>query len=377
MAATSPAVVGAGPAGAPRVVIHRRRRLLNHAWWAVCGVAMLCVIGPVVWILAGVVSNAVSGWRWSVLTNETTGTGGGLSNAIVGTLVLITGTGILAGLVGVGSGIYIAEMCPRRWAPILRGASEVLSGIPSIVFGYVGYVALVIYLGWGYSLGAALIVVSLLVVPCAAKSTELALSQVPTSYREGTDALGMRRAYGLRRVLLRSALPGISTGIIIALAISLGETAPLLYTASFTNSIPSLALTHAPIAYLTYAVWAFFDQPTGNVEPLAHDAALILVVMVLVLTLLSRMIVYISQRHSPESVARGRVRRAPRPRRRGSSRAGRPPGLGELRPLRPPVRAGHLEPPPNGAALKFLLTGCTADVRMSRALRRTVPAGQW
>jgi phosphate transport system permease protein len=294
------------------IVIHRRRRVTNYVWWGVCALAMLLVLVPVVWIIAGVVSNAVSGWSWSVLTNQTTGVGGGLSNAITGTLVLITGTGILAGLVGIGSGIYIAEICPRRWAPILRGASEILSGIPSIVFGYVGYVALVIYFDWGYSTGAALVVISLLVVPYVAKSTELALSQVPTTYREGTDALGMTRAHGLRRVLLRSAMPGISTGIIIALAVSLGETAPLLYTAGFTNAMPSLGLTHNPIAYLTYAVWSFYDEPVGNVEPLAHDAALILVVMVLVLILLSRTIVYMSQRHSPEAVSRGRMRGGPR-----------------------------------------------------------------
>lgn len=300
------------PATSSGVVIHRGRRLRNLAFWSVCGLALLLVIGPVVWILAGVISNAVSGWQWSVLTKATTGTGGGLSNAIVGTIVLIIGTGILSGLVGIGSGIYISEMCPRRWAGTLRGASEVLAGVPSIVFGYVGYVSLVVFFHWGYSLGAALVVISLLVVPYVAKSTELALSQVPLAYREGTDALGMTRAHGLRRVILKAALPGISTGIIIALAVSLGETAPLLYTAGFTNSMPSLGLTHNPIAYLTYAVWGFFDYPNNSVVALAHSAALILIVMVLILIVLSRVIVYVSQRHSPESVARGRTARKER-----------------------------------------------------------------
>lgn len=298
--------------GTGRSRVHRRRRTLDLLVWSSCGLALLLVLAPVVWILGEVVEQAVDGWQWSVLTNETTGVGGGLSNAIVGTLILMAGVGLIAAVVGVGTGIFIVEMCPRRVAPILRGASEVLAGVPSIVFGYVGFVALVVYFHWGLSLGAAVIVLSLLVVPYVAKSTELALSQIPTVYREGSEALGMTRAYSLRRVLLRAALPGISTGIIIAIAISLGETAPLLYTAGYSNSMPSLALTHAQVPYLTYAVWTFYDEPAGNVEPLAHDAALILIVMVLLLILLARFIVYMSQRHSPEAVSRGRTRGGPR-----------------------------------------------------------------
>jgi phosphate transport system permease protein len=317
---------------------YRRRRVRNTALWSLCGLAALLVVGPVVWLVEGVVANAVGGWRWSVLVNETTGVGGGLSNAIVGTLVLIVGVAILAGLVGIGSGIYISEIAPRRLAAILRGASEVLAGIPSIVFGYVGYVALAVYFHWGFSLGAALVVMSLLVVPYVAKSTELALSQVPLAYREGSDALGLTKTHALRRIVLRAAVPGIATGIIIAMAISVGETAPLLYTAGFANNMPSLHWTHSPIAFLTYAVWTFFDEPTANGVTLAHDAALILVVLVLALILLARLVVRVSQRHSPERQAtggrrgRGAARRAaadmvPPP--AGSARAGpgaAPPG---------------------------------------------------
>jgi phosphate transport system permease protein len=298
------------PAGRPAVRIDRRRRVFNSAWWVACTLALLLIVAPVVWLIEQVVGNAVSGWQWSVLTNETTGVGGGLSNTIVGTVVMIVGVAILAGLVGVGSGIFIAEMCPKRPAAILRGASEVLAGVPSIVFGYVGYVALVVYFHWGFSLGAALIVLSLLVVPYVAKATELSLSQVPLNYREGTDALGMTRSHALRRIVLRAALPGISTGIILALAISVGETAPLLYTAGFSNDMPSGALTHAPVAYLTYAVWSFFDESTPGAVALAHDAALILIVLVLALILLARLIVRLTQRHSPDRQVSGGRRAA-------------------------------------------------------------------
>lgn len=308
LAAPAPAPVPARPA----VRIHRRRRVANSAWWFACSVALLLIVAPLVWLIEQVVSNAVGGWRWSVLTNQTTGVGGGLSNTIVGTAVLILGVAVLAGAVGVGSGIFLAEMCPKRPASILRGASEVLAGVPSIVFGYVGYVALVVYFHWGFSLGAALIVLSLLVVPYVAKATELSLSQVPLSYREGSDALGMTRTHALRRIVLRAALPGISTGIILALAISVGETAPLLYTAGFSNDMPSGALTHQPIGYLTYAVWSFFDESTPGAVALAHDAALILVVLVLALILLARMIVRLTQRHSPDRQVSGGKRAARR-----------------------------------------------------------------
>jgi phosphate transport system permease protein len=296
-------------AGRAPVTIHRRRRVWNVSLWALCTFALLLIVAPVVWLIWGVVANALSGWQWSVFTEETTGVGGGLSNTIVGTVVLIVGVAILAGLVGVGSGIFVAEICPRRPAAILRGASEVLAGVPSIVFGYVGYVALVIYLGWGFSLGSALIVLSLLVVPYVAKSTELALSQVPLNYREGADALGMTRTHSLRRIVLRAALPGISTGIILALAISVGETAPLLYTAGFSNGMPTASFTHSPLGYLTYAVWTFYDEPSQGPLNLAHDAALILIVLVLALILIARVIVFVSQRHSPERQAAGGRRR--------------------------------------------------------------------
>ena len=307
MATASPAL----PAPRSGPAIHFRRRVFNVALWSLCTLGLLLVVGPVVWILAGVVSSAVGGWHWSVLTTETTGVGGGLSNTLVGTLVLIVGVAILAGVVGVAGGVYISEMSPPRIRGVLRGASEVLAGIPSIVFGYVGYVALVLHFGWSFSLGAALIVLSLLVVPYVAKSTELALSQVPLAYREGSEALGMRRTYSLRRIVLRAALPGISTGIIIALAISVGETAPLLYTAGFANSMPSLNLTHSPLGYLTYAVWSFFDEPSPAVNALAHDAALLLVVIVLLLILVSRLLVRLTQRHAPGRTTGGRAR-APR-----------------------------------------------------------------
>ena len=276
-----------------------RRRSRDRLLWAGCALGMLLLLAPIVWILAGVVDKALEGWHWSVLTG-TTANSGGLANAIVGTLVLMLGVLVLAGGVGIGFGVYISEFAPRRFRGVLRSASEILAGVPSIVIGYVAFVALVIGLHWQFSLLAAYLALSVLVVPYVAKSTELAISQVPLAYREGAEALGMTSAQVLRRVVLRSAIPGISTGIIVALAISIGETAPLLYTVAYSDGYPTPHLFHAPIGYLTYVAYQFWDQASVKDQQLSHQAALVLIVMVLILILVGRLIVRLTQRHAPE-----------------------------------------------------------------------------
>jgi phosphate transport system permease protein len=263
--------------------------------------AVLTIAAPLIWLLYGVVSRALPVWRWSVLTELGTGTGGGLANELVGTLVIVAGVGILAGTVGVSSGIYLSEYAHGRTGALLRAGSEVLAGIPSIVLGYVGFIALAVALHWQFSLAGALIALSALTVPYIAKATESALRQVPTAYREGAEALGMSPPYAMRRITLKAALPGITTGWLVALAIAIGETAPLLYTAGFSNSMPSLALTHSPISYLTYAVWAFYNYPSNTFVHLSYDAALILVVLVLLLIITARLIVSFTQRYTEKN----------------------------------------------------------------------------
>lgn len=280
--------------------LQRKRRFKDTVLWGACGVALLLVVTPVVWIVGDVVARAVVNWRWSLLTSTTVGQSGGLANAIVGTLVIVAGVAIIAGGVGIGSGIYLAEFATGRTATIMRGASEVLSGVPSIVLGYVGYVTLVVGLRWQFSLGAALVVLSVMVVPYIVKSTEVALHLVPTSYREGAEALGMTTGYALRRVVLKPALPGIATGLIMAMAIALGETAPLLYTAGWSDHYPTAHLTHSPIGYLTYVTFVFYNQPYASSQQLSHLAALLLVALVLVFMIVARLVVRLTQRYAPE-----------------------------------------------------------------------------
>lgn len=305
--------------------IARGRSLRNAGWWALCAACLVLVVIPVAWILWSVTSKAVAGWHWNVLTNIAGGAGIGLSNAIAGTFVLMAGVGVIIAVVGIGSGIYLSEVArPGPVRTVLRGASEVLSGVPSIVFGYVGYLALVVGLHWGYSLLSALIVLSMLVVPYVAKATELALGQVPLAYREGGEALGMSRTHVLRRIVLKAAVPGIATGLILALAISVGETAPLLYTAGWTGSYPSASLIHAPIGYLTYATFTFYDEPSAAARQLSYDAGFLLVLLVLALILAARLVTRLSQKHSPDRGTRSTGRAGRRATRAAQAAAGSP-----------------------------------------------------
>jgi phosphate transport system permease protein len=293
-----------------------RRRTSSVAFRVLTYVALVLIIAPAAWLLIGVLAKAWAHWRWDVLWTTLTPEGGGLRDQILGTLIIMVGVLIIAGTIGMLAGIYLSEIAAtrksgKRSGGFLRTCSDILSGFPSIVLGYVGYTALVVGLHWGYSLLAALIIVSIMVIPYIAKTTETSLRQVPTGYREGAEALGMTMGYSLRKVVLKSAAPGIVTGLLLAMAIACGETAPLIYTAGFSNSLPH-SLTHAEFPYLTYVVFAFYDSSITNYHYLAYDAALILVVIVLLLLVVSRLVVARTQRHAEGSRSRQRTPRRPR-----------------------------------------------------------------
>jgi phosphate transport system permease protein len=276
------------------------RKIANLGYRIACWVALALVVGPALWLVGGVLAHAIPNWQWSVLTTNTAGETGGLKQAIFGTLLITLGVLIIGGTISILAGLYLAEYATGRPRTILRSGYEILSGIPSVVLGLVGYLVLVSVggLDWKYGLMPAVLVLSVIILPYITKATETALLQVPTAYREGADALGIPQGWTLRKIVFKSALPGIVTGLLVAIAISVGETAPLLYTAGWSDFTPTFQLTGQPIAFLTYPVFSFFNLPDAGAKTLSYDAGLLLLVFVLLVIIAGRAIVAWSRRHA-------------------------------------------------------------------------------
>jgi phosphate transport system permease protein len=268
-----------------------RRRFLDTIGWGFCSLAFLLLGSAMVWILATVFLRGISAVSFAVLTHVTSGIGGGLLNAIEGTLVLAVGAIVLALPPGLAAGIYLAMFDTGRLAPAIRFMADVLVGVPSIVIGYFGYITMVVTLGWQFSVAAGSVALAIICLPYICRTSEMAINQVPRGVRESAYALGAGDARVAFSICVRMAFPGILTGVLLSLAISVGETAPLLYTAGWSNYLWNGNLTREPIGYLTYAIWAFITEPFESAHALAYAAALFVTFFVLVIGILSRIAV--------------------------------------------------------------------------------------
>lgn len=211
--------------------------------------------------------------------------GGGMSNAIVGTLILIAIAGAIGLPVGIGAGLYLAEKRVGALAMTVRFLSDVLNGLPSIVLGIFAWQFLVRPFG-NFSALAGGIALGAMMIPLVTRTTEEMIRLVPNSLREAALALGYPRWRTSLSVILRTALPGIVTGALVAVARIAGETAPLLFTA-FGNQFWSTALDE-PIAALPLQIFAYAISPYDEWHAQAWAGALVLIVLVLMISLAAR-----------------------------------------------------------------------------------------
>jgi phosphate transport system permease protein len=264
------------------------RRLKSSIFVGFCALSVLLALVPLAFVLFFVVREGIQALNLEFFTHmprPVGETGGGMANAIVGTLI-ITGLGsVFAIPIGVLSGVYMSEYAGSRFASVVRFAADTLNGVPSIVIGVFVY-AIVVLPVKQFSALAGGIALGIMMIPIIARTTEELLLLVPGTIREGALALGATRARAVFTVVLPAALPGIVTGIVLALARIAGETAPLLFT-SFNNRFFTTSLTQ-PIASLTVMVFTYAISPYADWHRQAWAGALVLVSIVLICSLLAR-----------------------------------------------------------------------------------------
>jgi len=265
-----------------------RRRIVSRLFTTLCALAVLAALVPLAFVLFFVISQGFSALDWRFFTHMPAPvgeTGGGMANAIVGTL-MVTGIGALLAIpVGLISGIYISEFADTRLASAARFAADTLNGVPSIVIGVFVY-GIVVLPVKHFSAMAGGVALGLMMIPIIARTTEELLKLVPGSLREGALAVGATRRQAVFSVVVPAALPGILTGILLALARIAGETAPLLFT-SFNNRFFS-ADPGQPISTLTVQVFTYAISPYEDWHRQAWAGALVLVSLVFFCSLLAR-----------------------------------------------------------------------------------------
>ncbi len=265
-----------------------RRKLVSNLFVGFCAGAVLLALIPLAMILFFVISQGIQALNLDFFTHMPTPvgeSGGGMANAIVGTLIL-TGLGSLMAIpIGVLSGVYMSEYAGTRMASAIRFAADTLNGVPSIVIGVFAYGIAVLPFKQ-FSAVAGGLALGIMMIPIIARTTEELLLLVPGTMREGALALGATRARAVFTVVLPAAAPGIVTGIVLALARIAGETAPLLFT-SFNNRFFSSDIRQ-PISSLTVQVFTYAISPYEDWHRQAWAGALVLVSIVLVCSLLAR-----------------------------------------------------------------------------------------
>ena len=208
--------------------------------------------------------------------------------AIINTVIMIALTLMLAVPIGVFAAIYLVEYSKRgnRFVKIIRVTAETLSGIPSIVYGLFGYIVFVITLGWSFTLLSGVITMAIMILPLIMRTTEEALMAVPDSFREGSFGLGAGRLRTVFRIVLPSSVPGILSGVILAIGRIVGESAALIFTSGTNPVVPKSMFSSAS----TLSVHLYTLLNEGRYTDQAYATAVVLLIVVIIINALSSVV---------------------------------------------------------------------------------------
>jgi phosphate transport system permease protein len=289
---SQPALPAAGPS-AGRTLLEpapgeRLRNLRSRIWTGLCGLCAVIVLVPLFAIFLYVIKRGLSGLSLTFFTHlpKPVGElGGGMGNAVVGTLVLIALACLIGLPIGIAAGIYLAEIGRGRLAKVIRFTADVLGGVPSITIGVFVYTLVVLSMK-RFSAIAGGIALAVVMLPTVTRTTEELLRLVPRHLYEASLGLGVPAWRTSIFIVLRTAAPGIATGVMLAVARIAGETAPLLFTA-FNNRYWGFELDR-PMASLPVQILTYATSPYKDWQEQAWTGALVLVAIIFVLNLTAR-----------------------------------------------------------------------------------------
>ena len=257
-----------------------RRRVTDHVMTGVAVLMVVLVLVPLFAIFAYLIYRGVGSINWAFLTQTPKPVGeagGGMANAIVGSVFILALASVLGVPLGVGAGIYLAEYGRNRLGDVIRFTADVLNGVPSIVIGIVAYSIVVLYQKH-FSALAGGVALAIMMIPTITRTTEEMLLLVPRALREAAYGLGIPRWRTTLSITLRTATSGVLTGIMLAFARVAGETAPLLFTA-FGNQFWNLRVDQ-PTAALPLQIFNYAISPYDEWHRQAWAGALVLIVLI-------------------------------------------------------------------------------------------------